>query len=173
MLSSAVCIYMINYTYTHKCVSPNTWESTVRKSMMLDWDLDTRKQELRWMAWAGPTGWARGRASWSSRASQVCHCSLDRASKCFVYRCLKEGEEGRKVGRGLWVRIVALTMCQSLDLPSGPNVAERQVLLRKALHPHGHCTGGDRPCAVKRKCRHVLGDNLEQVSSKRDVSLNS
>lgn len=106
---------MINYTYTHKCVSPNTWEGTVRKSVMMGWDPDARKQELGWMAWAG----------------------------------------------------------QPLDLPSGPSVAERQVLLGKALHPPGQRTGGGGPCAVKGQCRHVLGDSLEQVSSKRDVSLNS
>lgn len=45
---------MLNYTYTHKCVSPNTWEGAVRKSMMMGWDPDARKQVLEWMAWAGP-----------------------------------------------------------------------------------------------------------------------
>lgn len=36
------------------------------------------------------------------------------------------------MGRGLWVKTLALTMCQSLDLPSSPSVAEWQVLLGKA-----------------------------------------
>lgn len=77
------------------------------------------------------------------------------------------------MGRGLWVRTLALTRCQPWVHPLAP-MWLRDSPAWEGPAPHmGRALVEVGLVLRKERAGHVLGNSLEQVSSKRGVPLNS